>query len=434
MTTARSDRPLSRTAEIRRLAKADPPAAGDMLKTFLLDVFGIEVRDLRINHDQYSLNSLNGFFRTDDGDFFFKFHQEEGEEDMKGEYYRADLIANAGLPVDMPVLMSAQPGEQVLVYRKREDRRFSDVLRELDIQADDTAIARAVAAERGLNERILEVSTGTLHPVSSTDVAGEAIHHLFFDRLSDPRSGRVPGGRLESFYVGKTFEFPGATLSWDAFSSARLVLNGHEMTSTFGEIFDAATDTLRPANLAASGGVTAHGDAHNANVWYVDGRPRPHLTYFDPAFAGEHVPALLAEVKATFHNIFAHPFWLYDPDTAGERFRAEASFENGVLAIDTDWKLTPVREKLLDAKIDTFWKPFLAHLKARDMLPGNWEDVIRSALAMCPALVMNLRAGADRHNTVSSATGFHVTGLAGSRSLDGRDVFSTFFERIAPKA
>ncbi len=96
----------SRTAHIRALARIDSDAAVAGLTAFLHDVFDIDVIGLRINRDQYSLNSLNGFFHSDGAEFFFKFHQEDGEEDMKGEYYRAEIIADAGLPIDMPVLMS----------------------------------------------------------------------------------------------------------------------------------------------------------------------------------------------------------------------------------------------------------------------------------------------------------------------------------------
>ena len=89
----------SRTAEIRRLAKTDATAAIDLLDELLRAQFALEPQQLVINHDQYSLNSVNGFFEADGQAYFFKFHQEDGEEAMSGEYYRADILARAGLPV-----------------------------------------------------------------------------------------------------------------------------------------------------------------------------------------------------------------------------------------------------------------------------------------------------------------------------------------------
>lgn len=424
--------PQSRTARIRELAQSDEAAALAELKLFLVETFDISVSDLKINYDQYSLNSLNGFFRSGNERFFFKFHQEEGEEEMSGEYYRADLIAKANLPIDLPVLTSVLPGEQILVYRRRDDRRFSDVLRELDGKHDDKAAAIADAAERELNGKILKVAMGSLHPVTVDQVANEPIHRLFYERLIDIKTRKAPGGRYKKFYIDQMFTFPGATIPWTDLANATLVLNGQTMLSTLGEVFDQALENLHPSHLANAGGVVAHGDAHNANVWFENQDGKAHLSYFDPAFAGEHFPSLLAEAKATFHNVFAHPFWLYDPQIAADRFDAHASYEDGVLAIETSWSLTPVRERLLRTKAEAFWQPFLKHLKRVELLPEHWEATLRSALAMSPALVMNLRGNAERHNPTSSAIGFYVTALMGSRPADGNNVVTEFFNSIDP--
>lgn len=422
----------SRTATIRELAKTDPTRAVAELTAFLGDVFQIDVSDLRINYDQYSLNSLNGFFSSDSHAFFFKFHQEEGEEDMKGEYYRAEIIADAGLPIDMPVMTSTQPGEQILVYKMRDDKRFSDVLLLLDKTPDEDAEQQAAAAERVLNQKILDVAVKTLHPVTQQQVCDEPLHHLFYDRMINLKTGQAPGGRYADFYIGRTFEFPGAILSWDAFSNAQLVINGQPMVSTIGEIFETALEQLKPENLAAAGGVTAHGDAHNANVWFETSTDQPTLSYFDPAFAGEHIPSLMAEAKATFHNVFAHPLWLYDSDEAATTFEAKANYKDGTLYLDSNWALSSVREKLLDAKVTSFWQPFLAELARRDMLPETWQQTLRSTLAMCPALVMNVRAGADRHNPTSSAIAFSMIGMCGSAPETGTNVITDFLNRIDP--
>ncbi|MFK8033824.1 MAG: hypothetical protein AB8B94_06725 [Hyphomicrobiales bacterium] len=423
----------SRTAKIRQLARSDETQARIELVGLLAELFQIEATDLAINHDQYSLNSLNGFFETKEGSFFFKFHQEEGEEDMVGEYYRADILANANLPVDKPVYVSNLPGEQILVYRRSNNPRFSDVLRELDFSDDTNAQRIAVAAEGELNAKLLQVCRKTLHPITSDEACSEPIHHLFFERMVDPKSGVIPGGRYENFYVGKTFKFPGVTLTWEEFSNAKLVLNGVRYRRTISELFDESSQRLNPVNLAGSGGVVAHGDAHNANVWFEKQTDSARLSFFDPAFAGYHIPSLLAEVKATFHNVMAHPLWLYEPDQAAEKFTASSSYNDGVLCIDTNWKMSSVRKQLLDVKANVFWEPFLAILAERDLLPDDWETEIRLALFLCPTLVMNLRANADRHNEISSAIGFLVAATAGSTPETGEDLVSEFFQKIAPR-
>ena len=426
----------SRTAELRQLAARDLPAAEAALEAFIGGLFDLKVEGLRINVDQYSLNSLNGTFTAADQGYFFKFHQEEGEEEMRGEYYRAEILAKAGLPVDRPLYMSRLPGEQVLVYAKRDDRRFSDVLFDLDLAPDTQAAARCVAAEATLNDHLLEVAEETLKPITPEMSEAEPIHRLFHERLIDPAQGQYPGGRLKRFYVDKVFRFPGEDgefdLDWSALSTARPVLNGIAYADTLGELFDRAYRRCAPAALADAGGTVAHGDAHNANVWYERGTDQDRLSLFDPAFAGDAVPSLLAEVKSTFHNVFAHPFWLYNPEIAEQRYKAQVRYDGTRLFIDTDWQPNPLRRALLEAKQVHFWAPWIARLRDEGLLPEDWEDVIRLGLFMSPTLVMNLNAGegADRHNPTSSAIGLMVALMVGSRPLEAEDICSHFFAGI----
>ncbi len=424
----------SRTAEIRALAGTDQASAERILVQLFLDLFEMSVTDLRINYDQYSLNSLNGFFEADGSSFFFKFHQEDGEEGMSGEYYRAEILSDAGLPVDRPVHMSTLPGEQVLVYRRRSDPRFSDVLRELDLADDPTRRRIAVEAEGRLSDELLAVYLRTLAPATPRQVSAEPINRLFYDRMVDTQTGRYPGGRLEHFYVGKEFEFPGLRLTWEEFSRLRFDVNGLGYRHTVGELFDAAARRLRPDCLADAGGVVAHGDAHNANVWFTREGDGAKLSFFDPAFAGSHVPTLMAEVKATFHNVFAHPLWLYDPDDAANTFEASATLDGEILRVRTDWELTPVRRDLLDVKAARLWKPLLTELEGRGMLPPDWRDVLRSGLFLSPTLVMNLRSGARTHNPVSSLIAFSVAVMVGSPPIQGADMVTRFLASIAPTA
>ncbi|WP_210187076.1 hypothetical protein [Kaistia soli] len=414
------------------MAREDDGEARRLIAALIADLFKIPITDVIINRDQYSLNSLNGFLTSAGADYFFKFHQEEGEEAMAGEYYRADILAEAGLPIDLPVYKSVMAGEQILIYRRRTDPRFSDVLRRLDIGLDDAAEDRAIAAETALNGEIFRVFERSLHPITAAESEAEPVHRLFHQRMIDPSTGLAPGGRYRQFYIGQRFRFPGADLSWDEFSSARICFNGTTYRRSVGALFEDALHRLDPRHLADAGGVIAHGDAHNANVWYLDDALQPRLMYFDPAFAGENVPALLAEVKATFHNCLAHPFWLYEPAEAERRYQTRANYRDGILSIETDWDLSAVRKRLLHAKAAEVWRPLLALLRTRGLLPGDWRQVIRNALFLCPTLVMNLRAGAATHNPSSSAIAFGVAVMVGSEPDRGSDLMTAFFDSIDP--
>ena len=423
---------MSRTAEIRQLAGQNPQIALEKISQLLLDLFDIHAKEVQINSDQYSLNSLNGYFQSEGEQYFFKFHQEDNEEGMSGEYYRACILADAGLPVDQAVSMSTLPGEQMLIYRRRHDPRMSDVLRELDFAAIPKRFAMAVAAEQELSQKIASVYLKTLHPVKVEDVEAEPIHRLFYQRMVDAPESFSPGGRFYSFYIDKDFQFPGLTLSWRELSTKQFVINGQAYRQTLGDLFAAAMERYRPTALADAGGVVAHGDAHNANVWFTERNGRANLTFFDPAFAGANVPALLAEVKATFHNVFAHPLWLYEPKLASARYWIQGQVIGNQLHVSTDWDLTDIRRELLRVKAQYVWRPLLAQLATEQMLPDDWQSVIRLGLFLSPTLVMNLRAGAATHTPQSSLLGLAVSVMVGSPPCTGSDIVTNFFEMITP--
>ena len=402
----------------------------------LREEFGLEACGLRINFDIYSLNSLNGTFEAGGQALFFKFHQEENEGAMSGEYYRARLLADAGLPVDLPLHISTEPGRQILVYRRRTEPRFADVLRRLDVAPDQAAEEQAVAAERALNRRLMDVYAQTLHPIAPDQAAAEPIHRLFHERLVTPGAPGKLGGRFASFYEDKVFQLPGLSLPWQDLRGLTFVVNGVRYDRTPGALFAEAFVRLSPDLTADAGGVTAHGDAHNANVWFSDAADGGKtLSMFDPAFAGNHVPSLLAEVKTTFHNVFAHPLWLYEPGEAAQRYSARVTRRGGELHIEHDWQPSRVRLALLQSKADDVWRPLLRLLRECGMLPADWRRVVRLALFLCPTLVLNLRAGAEggSHNPVSSAIGLSVAVAMGAEPASP-DTLSRLLDAIDPGA
>jgi len=423
---------MTRTAEIRALAHREPHRAADALRRLLTDLFGFEASNIRINNDQYSLNSLNGTFDVAEGSFFFKFHQEKGEEAVSGEYYRAEILAQTGLPVDQPLHVSTLPGEQILVYHRRNDPRFSDVVRRLEFETSDGPLQAALTAERDLCQKLLKVYVATVHPITPAQAAAEPIHRLFHERMVDPVSRRFPGSRLADFYIGKRFQFPGVTLEWRDFSRLKFVINGVPYAHSIGELLEMAADRLDPRRLADGGGVVAHGDAHNANVWYAEENGIAGLRLFDPAFAGAHVPTLLAEIKPTFHNIFAHPLWLYEPAEAGRIFRGHTDLKDGLLHVDIDWRLSLIRSELLQIMAISLWQPLLRELACRRLLPSDWRSVIRLGLFLSPTLVMNLRAGAATHTPLSSLIAFSVAIMVGSLPTHGADMATEFLDLIDP--
>ena len=431
MTESRSDD--NPTAEARRLARAGEwQAAEAVIGRLIAGAFGLPVAGVEINRDRYSLNSLNGFVASSDGrSFFFKFHQEEGEADTVGEYYRAEVLREAGFPVDMPLHVSGAVGRQILLYRRRGDPRFADLCRAVELGEGEAA--PLIDAQWTLDRLIGERYMATLHAADAARVEAESIHRLFHARLVDPGRPDVLGGRVRRFYVDRVFRFPGATLPWRELTAKRWRVNGTTYRQSLRELFEESRMRLDPARLAGHGAVVAHGDAHNANVWAEAAPNGRRLVFFDPAFAGRHIPALLAEVKATFHNIFAHPLWLYDAPHADRRFQAEVLVSGDIIDVRTDWQLSPLRKEFLVAKASLVWRPLLGALQERGWVPPDWRRIVRCALFCCPTLVMDLRAGGSAdHTPTTSAIGLAVAVTMGSEPESGSDALSGFLDSIEP--
>jgi len=422
------------TATARALARAGEWQAAEAVIARLIEAtFVLPVAAVEINRDRYSLNSLNGFVATRDGRaFFFKFHQEEGETDTVGEYYRAEVLRDAGVPVDMPLHVSGEVGRQILLYRRRADPRLADLCRAVELGDAAADAWPLLAAQRDLDRLIGERYAATMHETTSAQVGAESIHRLFHARLVDPGNGGVVGGRARRFYVDQEFQLPGTVLHWRDLAEKRWRINGITYGQTLGELFEESRMRLHPDHLAGHGAVVAHGDAHNANVWVEETAGRQQLVFFDPAFAGRHIPALLAEIKATFHNIFAHPLWLYDAPLADRRFAAAVAVAGDVIDVTTDWRPSSLRIAFLESKADLVWRPLLAGLASRGWLPAEWRRIVRCALFCCPTLVMDLRAGGTAdHTPITSAIGLSVAMMMGSEP-DGGDVLSRMLDAIAP--
>ncbi|MFS2223360.1 hypothetical protein [Pantoea sp. B65] len=417
-------------AQARTLARAGEwQQASDKLCQLIGEVTGTRALALQINRDQYSLNSLNGRVTlADDRTLFFKYHHEEGEDHTIEEYYRAELLREHGFRVDVPLYACGEPGRQILLYRLRDDRRLADVCRDIEMQPSEATEQQVIAAQRRADAEILQHTLPTLKPGRAAEVAAEPIHQLFYHRLITAGEQPGLGGRVKQFYVDKSFQLADRQLSWQTLSNLQWEINGVRYSHTLRQLFLEAATLLAPAALAQHGVLVAHGDAHNANVWFETRGGAAELVSFDPAFAGSHIPALLAEIKATFHNIFAHPCWLYEPALAGDLYQVQVARVGDTLQVNHNWQLTSLRAAFLRSKGELYWQPLLAELKARGLLPANWQRIMRLALFCCPTLVLDLRAGgASGHTPTSSALGLALAVMLGS---EGDDEFQRWLQQL----
>jgi hypothetical protein len=431
---AAPDSPAARALQAAKRGDWDGAAA--IVSGIVRESFGLQVESAEVSRDGYSLNSVNGLLRVaGEGEYFFKFHHEEGEERTLQELYRGELLREAGYPVDVPVHVSRKVGHQLLLYRRRQDRRLVEVCAELDFRPAGEAMP-VTRAQRVLDSLTRDIYLRTLHPVAPAQAAAEPINQLFHHRLVDPGQPDRAGGRARRFFWGRDFDLAGTVVPSAFLRAAHWELNGVRYADSIGALIERSIGLLEPRALARFGGVTAHGDAHNANVWWEQGRGGDgSLSMFDPAFAGTEICALLAEVKATFHNVLAHPLWLYSPARLGEHFRVAARIEGATIRVETDWQPSPLRVQFLQDKADIVWRPLLRAMAVRGLLAPDWRASLRCALFCCPTLVMDLCAGGSGgHVPASSALGLAVAVMAGSEPTGGKaDRVSAFLDSIAPE-
>lgn len=365
------------------LRRSDAAAAADIVAGRLAELGLGDVVQVCFTSDEYSLNSVSGKVRFAAGpERFFKFHTEEGEADGVGEYYRAGLLADAGLPVDVPTACSGVPGDQMMVYDVRSEPRLVDVCRDLEKAGGASAALpeELLRARRALDRVTGRVACRTVQDPTPTSAAS-GIHQLFGHRLVDP-DGRLGGTRFGRWYAQRP--------QWQTLADRHWVIDGIDYPDTLAEVVARAGRLLRPHRLAVQPVVLAHGDDHHGNIWVLGDGPTLRLSLFDPAFAATDIPWPLAAAKATFHNALAHPAWLYHP---GEVDLAQIAVDDdgGTVRLQSGTpRLSPLRAAVLDSVVDGVWIPLIRAVSARGLLDDQWRSIVRSALVACPLLVTDL--------------------------------------------
>lgn len=336
-----------------------------------------------------SLNSFNGFYRAGDEEYFFKTHVEE--QGILEEYYNAELLYKVGYNIVRPIRTLHEQGQQMVLYPVIHWPVMFDLMRA--VEKDDTGqttLEQLVEAEKRECTRLLSIYKNVLASSSAEQNAKAPIHQLFWHRLA--------GERFKSFYEGKQVFRPDATgesIPFEHVLTYRWKINGELQHSTLGELIERAKRVLRPARDLKT--VIGHGDAHFGNVFLEDQRD---YLYFDPAFGGHHSP-LLDVIKPLFHNIFAT--WMYFPHEIAQEFHItlQVDDEKKLFSVDHTFTLSPIRQAMLQTKMEYLITPLLGWLRSIDALPDDWLEILQSALLCCPLLTINLLDRERVPNTIT---------------------------------
>lgn len=361
-------------AEIRALQFTDLPQANERMLEFFRQHVPVPAERVEVRPLAVSLNSVNGFVYTADrGRLFFKAHV---ESQVAGrEYYNTDVLTAAGYPVIRPLLKASESDSQhVLLYEVIETPTMFDACRAAEL-GESSNSSDLIAAQQLSDRQLLDIYRRSLAQQTAEENAQAPVHQLFWHRLT--------GGRYADFYGSGSLDFGGFPVPWGLFSHFTWRINGVSYPDSIATLVDRAQQLLDPAQAGPC--VVGHGDAHNGNVFFRG--PAEPLLYFDPAFAGRHSP-LLDLVKPLYHNVFAQ--WMYFPQETAGWLETKGSFHEGEFWIEHNYKINPLRQAILDSKVELTLKPALQLLRDRGWLRDDWREYLRCALMCCPLLTMNL--------------------------------------------
>lgn len=408
--------------KIQQLQFEDKGKAESLLLSFVRELFPLAISGLELRPQAISLNSFNGFLTLADGKrLFFKTHTEE--DNVVGEFYNAQLLAEAGYPIIQPIHSSTQAGQQLLIYEVIESPSVFDVAWQLETDALDDPEARLVDLTNAQNEadkQLFAYYQETLETQNAVDASKSPIHQLFYHRLT--------GGRLKRFYGAfkpdvsdKEIVLPGESHKMSEIGQVRWVINGSEYRQTLNDLIEESIHLLNPSQVEPS--IIGHGDAHNGNVFFQDDKT---LLYFDPAFAGRHHP-LLDLVKPLFHNVFA--MWMYYPTIKSEETDITLVKNDDNWHVTHNYHLYPSRLMFLGSKITHTLIPIVQELKERELLRDDWRRYIKCGLFCCPFLTMNL-ADSQKFPPEIALLGLSMSIQMGAESYGERSLIDSTLDEV----
>lgn len=379
---------IDRLATIQKLQFSEREKAERLLQLWFARHMHLQVDSITLTPRAVSLNSFNGFYRLHNEEYFFKTHVEE--QGILEEYYHAELLHRSGYNIVLPLQTLHEKGQQMVIYPVIHWPVMFDLVRAIETNdigsVGDITVETITSAEQQECQRLREIYASTLAFSTAEENASAPIHQLFWHRLT--------GGRFQIFYTGKqvplpdekSTRHPDASIPFDELLHYHWTINSIPQQKTLGELVERAIKLLHPAQSTST--IIGHGDAHFGNVFLESAKePGYHYLYFDPAFAGRHAP-LLDIIKPLFHNIFAA--WMYFPHDIAQNLQLSVTIEHRNVCIEHTYELTPVRQAILQVKIQHLLTPLIAHLRSQNALPDDWLEFVQLALMCCPLLTVNL--------------------------------------------
>ncbi|HWZ18488.1 MAG TPA: HAD hydrolase-like protein, partial [Ktedonobacteraceae bacterium] len=238
---------LDSLATIQHMQFQEREKAELLLQRWLARYMNVLAESVTLTPKAVSLNSFNGFYRSDGEEYFFKTHIEE--QGILEEYYNAEQLYQAGYNIVRPLRTIHAGGQQMVIYPVVHWPVMFDLMRAVEMgNAEEYSCDVLVSAEKHESARLLDIYQATFTQSSAVEHARAPIHQLYWHRLV--------GGRFKSYYEGKHIQYPQGTyaqegsISFNELLSLRWVINGVSQQKTLGELVERAKVVLDPAQDA----------------------------------------------------------------------------------------------------------------------------------------------------------------------------------------
>jgi len=144
---------------IQSLQFTNPAEANQLLLTFINDNLPFKVQEVTLRPLAVSLNSINGFLTTEEGEkLFFKTHIEP--QSIIHEYYNSTILAEAGYPIIQPIFSSTEWGKQLLIYKFFDLPSLFNVIDEIETNKRHDIVA-IVKIQQQADEKLWEIYSKT---------------------------------------------------------------------------------------------------------------------------------------------------------------------------------------------------------------------------------------------------------------------------------
>lgn len=305
-----------------------------------------------------------------------------GAED---EYSQANLLAENGWPVLLPIASSNSKDYPLLIYPRVEAETLFELLEKSCDKEENLVSPAELNLLTRLNIQVGDAMLKSARLIDSKTAGQSPVQTLFGERLKKT-------GRIGTWYKPDTKFALSETdepINWKKLLDIKWVINGEPYDLTLSKVIENARRYLSFDGEQKALACISHGDDHAGNI-FIDTKNEKAII-FDPAFAGWN-PASLSNVKALAHNcVLPMGGMYYNPKIGKVSYKQDVG--NNIIYVDMSVNnsvLYGVHEALAKRIIDSRILPLFKKAKQEGINTENEYNRTRYSLATCAFLTTNV--------------------------------------------